>query len=188
MPTLPVTFGSCSMSRSHDTIFALSSGGLPAGVAVLRVSGSRVPDLLRQVVGDFPQPREARLCSIRDRNGLLIDRGLVLYFPAPRSFTGEDCLEFHLHGGRAVVAAMHRLLSEFGLRHAEAGEFSRRALENGKMDLVEAEGLADLLAAETEMQRRLAMEQSSGRLSDLYQGWMRQLTRCRALIGFSRGG
>lgn len=168
--------------RAQDTIYALSSGAPPAGVAVIRVSGDRVPQLLRDLLGNLPKPREAVLRPIRQRNGLPIDEGIVLFFPGPHSFTGEDCCEFQLHGGRAVIHAMLDLLAEHGLRHAEAGEFSRRAFDNGKLDLVEIEGLADLIAAETEMQRRLAVQQSSGALSSLYQGWMTQLTRARALI------
>lgn len=170
------------MSRAQDTIYALSSGAPPAGVAVIRVSGAKVPALLGTLCGELPTPRQATLKWIRDRNGDAIDQALVLFFPAPKSFTGEDCAEFHLHGGRAVIAAMLHLLAEHGLRHAEAGEFSRRAFDNGKLDLVEIEGLADLISAETEMQRRLAIEQSNGGLSDLYQSWMKQLTRARALI------
>jgi tRNA modification GTPase len=170
------------LSRGQDTIYALSSGQPPAGVAVVRVSGTKVPDLLRSLLDDMPEPRRALLKSIRDRNGQLIDQGIVLNFPAPQSFTGEDCCEFQLHGGRAVIEALLTALREWGLRHAEAGEFTRRAFDNGKLDLVEIEGLADLIAAETEMQRRLAIQQSSGALSALYQSWMQRLTRARALI------
>ena len=170
------------MSRADDTIYALSSGAPPAGVAVVRVSGAGVPALVGTICGELPVPRTATVRWIRDRNGHAIDQALVLFFPTPRSFTGQDCVEFHLHGGRAVVSAMLGLLSAYGLRHAEAGEFSRRAFDNGKLDLVEIEGLADLISAETEMQRRLAIEQTNGGLSELYQSWMRQLTRARALI------
>ncbi len=113
----------------------------------------------------------------------MIDRGLVLIFPGPASFTGEDCAEIHVHGGKAVVKALLDELSTFeSCRLAEHGEFSRRALENGKMDLVEVEGLADLISAETEMQRRLALEHAAGGLSVLYNGWADRLTRARALI------
>lgn len=169
--------------NARDTIFALSSGALPTGVAVIRVSGSRVDDVVRTLAGDLPPPRHASLRWIRKRNGESIDQGLVVLFPAPNSFTGEDCAEFQLHGGRAVVAALLEELKSFeGLRHAEAGEFSRRAFDNGRLDLVEIEGLADLISADTEMQRRLALEQSSGRLSELYAGWAEKLTRMRALI------
>jgi tRNA modification GTPase len=131
----------------------------------------------------MPDPRQASLRWIRKRNGERIDQGLVLAFPAPASFTGEDCVEFQLHGGRAVVAALLQELSGFGgLRHAEPGEFSRRAFDNGRLDLVEIEGLADLIAADTEMQRKLALEQSSGTLSALYSDWAERLTRIRALV------
>lgn len=171
------------MSYSEDTIFALSSGGLPSGVAVVRVSGNQALHVASVLSGPLPSPRRATLRTIRSRNNQTIDKGLVLTFPVPGSFTGEDCVEFHLHGGRAVV---QRFLSELGqiegLRQAEAGEFSRRAFENGKADLVEMEGLADLISAETEMQRRLAMEQSFGERSGLYNGWADRLTRGRALI------
>lgn len=171
------------MALSRDTIYALSSGALPSGVAVVRVSGSRCVEILDGVSGGAVEPRHATLRWIRRRNGEPIDKGLVLHFAAPHSFTGEDCIEFQLHGGRAVVDALLDELSAFeGLRHAEAGEFSRRAFDNGKLDLVEIEGLADLISAETEMQRRLALEQSSGKLSKLYTGWADRLTRIRALI------
>ncbi|WP_105386305.1 tRNA uridine-5-carboxymethylaminomethyl(34) synthesis GTPase MnmE [Neorhizobium alkalisoli] len=170
------------MISSEDTIFALSSGVLPAGVAVLRLSGPASFDAVRVLAGDLPQARQAALRTIRSRDGLVIDQGLMLLFPAPNSFTGEDCVEFQLHGSRAVVAAVYEELENLGLRFAEAGEFSRRAFENGKLDLVEVEGLADLIAAETEMQRRLAVEQGLGGQSALYNQWAERLTRARALI------
>ncbi len=127
--------------------------------------------------------RRAVLRTIRGRNGLVLDQALILAFMKPASFTGEDCVELHLHGSRAVVAAIYDMLETIpGLRLAEAGEFTRRAFENGKLDLVEAEGLADLVGAETEMQRRLAVEQSFGGQSALYMQWAERLTRARALI------
>lgn len=166
-----------------DTIYALSSGSLPSGVAVVRVSGPAVSQICITLAGGVPRPREAALRSIRDRNGLLIDKALLLYFQAPNSFTGHDTVEIQCHGGRAVVA---KILDELGsfpdTRHASAGEFTRQALLNGKMDLVETEGLADLITAETEMQRRLASEQSDGGLSSLYQGWATRITHARAMI------
>jgi tRNA modification GTPase len=166
-----------------DTIYALSSGALPAGVAVIRVSGPCTPEVLTGLCGSLPLPRHAVLRSIRNRNGDVLDQGLVLYFAAPASFTGEDCAELQVHGGRAVVNAILAELEVWpGLRHADAGEFSRRAFHNGKLDLVEIEGLADLIAAETEMQRRLAQEHSSGNLSAIYEGWARRLTHARAMI------
>ncbi len=170
------------MISSEDTIFALSSGVLPAGVAVLRLSGPASFDAARVLAGDLPQARKAALRTIRGRDGLVIDQALVLLFPGPHSFTGEDCVEFQLHGSRAVVTAIYDELENLGLRLAEAGEFSRRAFENGKLDLVEVEGLADLIAAETEMQRRLAVEQGLGGQSALYNQWAERLTRARALI------
>lgn len=175
--------GRIAMSKSTDTIFALSSGGLPSGVAVVRVSGAQAFPIAEAIAGRIPRPREAVLRSIRTRNGLTIDRGLVFTFPAPASFTGEDCVELQVHGSKAVVAMLSEELSHFeNCRLAENGEFTRRALENGKMDLVEVEGLADLISAETEMQRRLAIEHSGGKLSQLYSGWGERLTRARALI------
>lgn len=175
-------------SRVHDvtprdTIFALSSGGLPSGVAVVRLSGSHALEVVQALAGSLPAARQASLRWIRKRNGERIDQGVVLVFPAPGSFTGEDCVELQLHGGRAVVSALlHELEGFEGLRHAEAGEFSRRAFDNGRLDLVEIEGLSDLIAADTEMQRKLALEQSGGTLSRLYSAWAEQLTRIRALI------
>lgn len=167
----------------NDTIYALSSGGLPAGVAVIRLSGGAAFAVAETLTGPLPAARMAALKTIRTRNGLMIDRGLVLIFPGPASFTGEDCVEIHVHGGKAVVNALLDELSTFDrCRLAEHGEFSRRALENGKMDLVEVEGLADLIAAETEMQRRLALEHAAGGLSALYNAWADRLTRARALI------
>lgn len=166
-----------------DTICALASGGLPAGVAVIRVSGPDCFDAVGQMVGSLPQPRLASLRTIRTADGAFLDRGLVLVFPGPDSFTGEDCIELHLHGGRAVVNAALRSLAGFsGVRLAEAGEFSRRAFENGKMDLVEVEGLADLLTAETEMQRRLAGEQANGHLSAIYDQWREKLIFVRSML------
>ncbi|NTF43949.1 tRNA uridine-5-carboxymethylaminomethyl(34) synthesis GTPase MnmE [Rhizobium rhizogenes] len=171
------------MHATNKTIYALSSGNLPAGVAVVRVSGAAALTVAESLAGALPPARHAALKSIRTRNGLLIDRGLVLTFPGPASFTGEDCVEIHVHGGKAVVAALLAELSTFdNCRLAEHGEFTRRAMENGRMDLVEVEGLADLISAETEMQRRLAMEHAAGGLSDLYDGWADRLTRARALI------
>ncbi|MDX1202530.1 tRNA uridine-5-carboxymethylaminomethyl(34) synthesis GTPase MnmE [Sinorhizobium medicae] len=166
-----------------DTIYALSSGSPPAGVALIRISGPATADALARLCGPLPPARVATLRTIRTRNSDILDSGLVLYFPGPASFTGEDCCELQVHGGRAVVSAiLDELAAMDGLRHAEAGEFARRAFQNGKLDLVEVEGLADLIAAETEMQRRLAVEQSGGGQSALYAGWARRLTHARAMI------
>ena len=166
-----------------DSIYALSSGGLPAGVAVIRLSGRHVGGLVEAIAGSLPPPRRALLRTLRDEAGEPIDRGLVLFFPAPQSFTGEDCAELHLHGGKAVVAAaMDAIAAHAGFRLAEAGEFTRRAFLNGKMDLTSAEGLADLVEAETDTQRRLALENASGRQQALYQGWRARLLHARAMI------
>lgn len=172
------------MPTSADTIYALSSGALPAGVAIIRISGPAAFDALTVLTGrGLPAPRQAVLASIRNRNNEIMDQALTVIFPAPNSFTGENCVEIHSHGSRAVLTSVFAELDNLkGLRPADAGEFSRRAFENGKMDLLEVEGLADLLQAETEMQRRLAVEQSTGKLSALYDGWANRLTRARALI------
>lgn len=173
------------VERKHymDTIFAMSSGAGVAGVAVVRMSGPSVRDGLETMTGSVPEPRVATYGSIRSAGGTRLDRGIVLYFPAPRSFTGEDCAELHVHGGRAVIESVLASLSELpGFRSAEPGEFTRRAFENGKMDLTAVEGLADLIAAETEIQRRMALQQSSGALSERYERWRSTLLRARAMI------
>ncbi len=171
------------MEAWNDTIFALSSGAPPSGVSVIRVSGPQTTVILEALAGEIPSPRMASYRTIRTRNGFPIDTGLILFFPGPASFTGEDSAEFQIHGSRAVILALSQELAAFpDTRLALQGEFSRRAFENGKLDLVEVEGLADLIAAETEMQRRLALEQSSGRLSRLYDSWAERITRSRALI------
>ena len=166
-----------------DTIFALSSGSLPSGVAVVRVSGPAVRFVLETTVGNPATPRRAELREIRATNGDPIDRGLVLFFPAPSSFTGEDVAEFHLHGGRAVVAAFLAFLGHLPtLRLAEAGEFTRRAFENGRLDLTEAEGLADLISAETEAQRRQALRLAGGAFRERAEEWRRRLVELRAHV------
>jgi tRNA modification GTPase len=153
-------------------------------VAVLRISGPMAFEALSRLTGRSPgSPRQAGLRTVRDRVGNMIDQALVLSFVAPHSFTGEDCVELQLHGSRAVVNAVVAELGAVpGCRMAEAGEFSRRAFENGRLDLVEAEGLAELISAETEMQRRLAVEQSFGGQSRLYEDWAERLTFARAMI------
>jgi len=167
----------------QDTIFALSSGRLPSGVAVVRASGPKVRFIIETIIGSDIEPRLAAYKTFRARNGDAIDRGLALFFPGPHSFTGEDCVEFHLHGGIAVVEKLLQELSELaGCRIAEAGEFTRRAFTNGKMDLTIAEGLADLIAAETEGQRRLALQVASGAQRQLYTEWRQRLVRARAFI------
>ncbi len=165
------------------TIFALASGAGRAGVAVFRLSGPEAgPALDRLTGGPRPAPRRAVLRNLADpRDGETVDRGLVLWFPGPGSFTGEDVAELHVHGGRAVTARIAGLLSDgLGLRLAEPGEFSRRAFANGRLDLTEAEGLADLVAAETEAQRRQARRQMAGGLGGLYEDWRARLLRVAA--------
>lgn len=167
----------------RDTIFALSSGAPPAGVAVIRISGPSVRLGLETVAGGVPEPRIANLAKIRDQAGMLLDQGLVLYFPGPASFTGEDVAELQIHGGQASVAAVVGCLSRIpGFRLAEPGEYTRRAFENGRMDLTAVEGLSDLIRAETEAQRRQALDQADGRLRSLYEDWARRITHARAMI------
>uniref|UniRef100_A0A3P9J4H5 5-taurinomethyluridine-[tRNA] synthase subunit GTPB3, mitochondrial n=1 Tax=Oryzias latipes TaxID=8090 RepID=A0A3P9J4H5_ORYLA len=170
-----------------DTIFALSSGHGRCGVAVVRVSGSASSMALRCMAGlkrRLPSPRTALLRSITDPNSKeILDRGLVLWFPGPHSFTGEDSVEFHIHGGPAVITAVLQALGSMpGMRPAEAGEFTRRAFQAGKLGLTEVEGLGDLIHAETEAQRRQALRQMSGDLERLYQGWSHRLKRCLAHV------
>lgn len=168
---------------SADTIFALSSGPPPAGVAVVRVSGPNVRFGLETIIDSIPEPRRASLQNIKDSTARLIDRGLVLFFPGPASFTGEDIVELHVHGGRAVVSAILDTLARMdGFRPAEAGEFTKRAFVNRRLDLTQVEGLADLIAAETEAQRAQAARQAGGALGELYEGWRQRLVRARALV------
>lgn len=167
----------------QDTIFALSSGNLPSGIAVIRISGPCARFVCETVLGGLPRPREMALRDICSQEGDILDRGLIFWQPAPRSFTGENCVEIHAHGGRAVVAAILNVLGGIpGLRFAEAGEFTRRAFINGKLDLAQAEGLADLISAETEAQRRLAKANADGRQGVLYRNWRDRLLRARAMI------
>ncbi|WP_073014549.1 tRNA uridine-5-carboxymethylaminomethyl(34) synthesis GTPase MnmE [Roseibium suaedae] len=172
------------MTMSADTIFALSSGALPSGVAVIRLSGPHVPRVLEEICGGVPAPRQAALRRLRDpETGDLLDEALVLFFKAPASFTGEDVTELQCHGGRAVVARILEVLSARpGCRPAEAGEFTRRAFDRQRMDLTEVEGLADLIAAETEGQRKQALRQMGGELGRLYEGWRKRLIHMRAMI------
>lgn len=166
-----------------DTIYALASGPGRAGVAVIRVSGPEAGGALDALAGaPRPAPRQAVLRRFSAPGGAVIDQGLALWFPGPASFTGEDCAEFHVHGGPAVIAAMADALSAAGLRPAEAGEFTRRAFANGKLDLTEAEGLADLIDAETEGQRAQALAQMTGTLKALYEGWREELISVLAAL------
>lgn len=174
-----------------DTIFALSSGPPPAGIAVIRISGPQAGATLCALAGKLPPPRRATFASLRDpHDDTLLDRTMVLWLPGPGTATGEDSAELHLHGGRAVVSAVDMALARLpGLRRAGAGEFTRRAFANGRIDLAEAEGLADLLSAETELQRRTAMAMADGALSREVSRWRDGLlglsARLEAALDFS---
>jgi tRNA modification GTPase len=166
-----------------DTIVALSSGRLPGGVAVIRISGKQTRFAIETIAGKVTKARVATYSPLRNSGGQRIDSGLILFFPGPASFTGEDCAEFQVHGGKAVVAALLDTLTGLpGIRHAEAGEFTRRAFLNGKLDLTETEALADLISAETEAQRRMAVLNAEGGQSRLYADWRSRLIHARAMI------
>ena len=176
----------------NDTIFALSSGSPPAAVALVRISGPGADSALHALADKLPPPRVATLADLQWR-GERLDRALVLRFPGPHSATGEDVAELHLHGGRAVVAAVLEALAGLdGLRPAEPGEFTRRAFENGRIDLAEAEGLADLLSAETQSQRRAALAMAGGALSRQVEAWRQRLlalaAELEAALDFSDEG
>lgn len=165
-----------------DTIYALSSGGPPAAIAVVRISGPRADAALQALAGTLPPPRAMRLATLRE-DGEVIDNALITRFSGPASATGEDIAELHLHGGRAIVAAVLAALGRLeGLRQATPGEFTRRAFENGRIDLAEAEGLADLLEAETETQRRAAQALAGGALSRKVGEWEKRLLALGAEI------
>jgi tRNA modification GTPase len=173
-----------TLPTAADTIFALASAPGRAGVAVVRVSGPAAGPVLDRMTKSRPAPRS--VCYRRLRHpttGEILDRGIVLWSPAPLSFTGEDVAELHVHGGPAVVKSVLAALAGLsGLRMAEPGEFTRRAFDHGKIDLSEAEGLADLIDAETESQRRQALDQASGSLSSVYEGWRGRLIEASALV------
>ncbi|UUR07299.1 tRNA uridine-5-carboxymethylaminomethyl(34) synthesis GTPase MnmE [Sphingomonas glaciei] len=161
---------------TSDTIYALSSGALPAAIAIVRISGSLAEQATTRLAGNLPSPRQAGLRKLIGADGTPIDEALVLVFSAPHTATGEALVELHLHGGRAVVARLLRELSGIpGLREAEPGEFTRRALLNGRLDLTQAEGLADLLGAETEWQRRAAMDGAGGSIRRQVEDWRSRL-------------
>lgn len=172
------------MSAGSDTIYALSSGRLPAAIAVVRISGPRARFTLETLMGKVPEPRRGAHAIVRDpASGAVIDDALALWFPGPKSETGEDVAELQLHGGRAVVAAVFRVLGSLpGFRPASAGEFTRRALLNGKLDLAAVEGLGDLIAAETEAQRRQALAQYRGGLSARVEAWREKLVAALATL------
>lgn len=166
-----------------DTIFALSSGAAPAAIAVIRISGPQAGDALLRLTGRLSPPRRAAHAPLRDERGALLDRALVLWLPGPNNATGEDTAELHCHGGRAVIAAVEAVLAGMpGLRAAQPGEFTRRAFANGRIDLAEAEGLADLLSAETELQRRSALAMASGAFSHTVEAWRDRLLQRSAAV------
>src|SRR2546421_1530616 len=170
------------LGADRPTIFALSSGRPPAAIAVVRVSGPHARSAL-EALCKLPEPRRAALRRLRDSEHGVLDDALVLWLPGPNTETAEDMAELHLHGGRAVVAAMLDALGRVpGLRAAEAGEFTRRAFANGRLDLTAVEGLADLVFAETEAQRAQAMRQFSGALGERAEGWRQRLIGALALV------
>ena len=168
--------------RASDTIFAVASGPPPAAIAVMRVSGPQAFAMATALAGPLPPPRRASLRALRGQDDGLLDRALVLTFPGPRSASGEDLVELHLHGGRAVAAAVGGALLALGARSAKPGEFTRRALANGRIDLAEAEGLGDLLMAETEAARRAALANAEGAVSRSVARWSARLLGASALI------
>ncbi|RXH24516.1 MULTISPECIES: tRNA uridine-5-carboxymethylaminomethyl(34) synthesis GTPase MnmE [Bradyrhizobium] len=171
------------MHPRDQTIFALSSGRAPSAIAVVRVSGPQAGQILTTLAGKLPAPRQASRRLLRDRAGQPIDDAVVLWFPGPGSATGEDVAEFHVHGGRAVLAALLASISVIqNTRAAEPGEFTRRAFENGKLDLTEAEGLDDLIHADTDRQRRQALRQLQGLLGDRARDWRERIIEASALI------
>lgn len=167
-----------------DTIYALSSGAVPSGVAVIRISGSRAWDVVSGLCVRVPAPRTASVRALHHpQTGDMLDEALVIMFQGPSSFTGEDVAELHCHGGRAVVQSVLDALASFsGTRPADPGEFTRRAFDHGRLDLTEVEGLSDLIWAETEQQRRQALRQMGGALGSLYDGWRDRLIHMRAMI------
>ena len=171
------------MHPRDQTIFALSSGRLPSAIALVRVSGPQAKKIVTVLSGKLPSPRMATRALLRDVGQRPIDDAVVLWFPGPASATGEDVAEFHVHGGRAVLAALFAALSGFeDVRAAEPGEFTRRAFENGKLDLTEAEGLDDLIHADTDRQRRQALRQLKGLLGDRARDWRARIIEASALI------
>lgn len=169
---------------ARDTICALASGPPPSAIAIIRISGPAVSRIGAAFLSSgLPQPRSATLTYIYDSAGVQIDHGIALFARGPHSYTGEDTLEFYLHGGAAVIDhALRALTSVDGVRLAEPGEFTRRAFENGKLDLTEAEGVADIIEAETASQKAQALRQLSGGLTEIYDGWREELTGVLALV------
>jgi tRNA modification GTPase len=170
-----------TLVNSAETIYALSSGSGRAGIAVVRLTGTGCKEIVQHICGAVPEARRATHVNIADpQDGSVIDRGLALLFPGPNSVTGEDVLEFHVHGGPAIVARLFDVLSRYA-KPAQAGAFTRRAFENGKLDLLEVEGLADVIAADSEPQRLLAMRQFLGEASDVYRQWRDHIVQAVAM-------
>ena len=165
-----------------DTIFALATAPGRAALAVIRLSGPETGAALSALAGRLPSPRRASVRKLRTAEGALIDEGLILWFPGPASYTGEDSGELHLHGGQAVVEAAVAALAVQGLRLAEPGEFTRRAFQNGRLDLAQAEAVADLVDAETQAQARQALEQLGGGLGRRYEAWRELLLEALAVL------
>lgn len=165
-----------------DTIFALATAPGRAAVAVVRLSGPRAGQALGALAGRRPPPRRAAVRKLRDTDGRILDEALVIWMPGPGSYTGEDSAELHLHGGPAVITGVLETLAGLGLRLAEPGEFTRRAFENGRLDLAQAEGVADLIEAETEAQRRQALDQLDGALGRAREAWRSDLVEALALF------
>jgi len=165
-----------------DTIFALATAPGRAAVAVVRLSGTHAGQALAALAGRRPPPRRAAVRKLQDADGRILDEALVLWMPGPGSYTGEDSAELHLHGGPAVIAGVLETLAGLGLRLAEPGEFTRRAFENGRLDLAQAEGVADLIEAETEAQRRQALDQLDGALGRAREAWRSDLVEALALF------
>jgi tRNA modification GTPase len=169
---------------SRETIYALATPQGRSALGVLRMSGPKTADVVAALAGRLPSPRRFQLTALRDpSSGQVLDQAVVIWLPGPASFSGEDCAEFHIHGGSAVLRDLMDSFGQFeGVRMAEAGEFTRRAVANGKMDLVEVEGLADLLGAETTQQRRRALDSMSGKPGKLFDSWRERLLSVRSSI------
>ena len=162
------------------TIYALSSGPGIAGVAVVRVSGKETAKVIKQITNnDLPSPRVATLRKMNNINtNELIDEGLIIWFPGPQSYTGEDLAEFHVHGSRAVVSALQASISNIeNCRLAEPGEFTKRAFQNGRINLLKAESIGDLISSETEIQRKQAIKIMSGKSSETFNSWRERLLK-----------
>ena len=173
-----------STDNQNDTVFAVASGGGKAGISIVRITGPKTAGIVLSVTGSLPLPRMASYRAIRHpASREILDQGLVIWFPGPKSYTGEDCAEFQVHGGSAVVSAITLMLSlEPGLRPAHAGEFTQRAFANGKIDLSQVEGLADLIDSETEQQRKQALAQLAGVLGKKIETWRSKLVHALALL------